>query len=187
MSFFQRLLHRVCLNKPARVIEIGGAPYLYRIYLGRCLGLTFYLHRFVSPDAERWVHDHPFDALAVVLSGGYWEERLVALSWPHMELEARPVSWWSWISGDCFHRILAVEPNTWTLFVTGRKRKGWGFLEGEGSQIVYRNPFGNVGDKPWWIGAHSYGFLLAAWEEHMRKTREALDSVLPERVPEYEA
>jgi len=163
MGFITALFEQVCLHRPARIFSNNDRPYLYRIYLGQWFGWTAYLHHFVSADAGRWVHDHPFDGFAVVLSGGYTEERLVALSWPRLELETRRVRFFNWVAGQCFHRIRDTKANTWTLFVHGRKFKGWGFIEQDSSSdvIVYHNPYGNVGDEPWWLTAPTYGQLRA--------------------------
>lgn len=79
MSRIARALHSYCIGRPCRVIPSGGAPYMIRVYLGHWRGWRLYLHRFVSSDGERWLHDHPFAGLAVVLSGGYVEEVLPAL------------------------------------------------------------------------------------------------------------
>lgn len=71
------LLHKLTRNRRVRVIRINDNPYMYRYFVGRIGPLTFYLHRFVRADAERWVHNHPWrHCLALVLCGGYWEERL---------------------------------------------------------------------------------------------------------------
>lgn len=159
MKLIARALERLCWTRPARIIESGNKPYLYRIFLFRLLGWNCYLHHFVSADAERWLHDHPFDGLAIVVSGSYVEERLVAMNWPGLTTERRTVRFLNWISGNCFHRILKPLPHTWTLFIHSPKFKGWGFLQANETGIEYLNPFGNVGLTPWWRHAPTYGYL----------------------------
>lgn len=161
MSSVSDTYHNQCLGKPCRVIESGGKPYLIRVFLehrysGRS-AQTVYMHRFVSADAERWLHDHPFSARSNVLCGGYAEEILTALS------HKRPITKLMWrtpgedfdISGGTFHRIVSVEPNTWTLFRHGpHLAKGWGFLEWEhderGSSMRYHQPFPESNGAHWW-------------------------------------
>lgn len=169
MRFIQRALERFSNPRPARLIESGGGPYMYRVFLFSVFGWNAYLHHFVSADAERWLHDHPFNGLAIVLSGEYVEERLVAFGWPEVRTKLRHVNLWNWISGHTFHRIIAPAPNTWTLFLHSPKFKGWGFLYPveEPAGIAYINPYGNVGAAKWWEGAPTYKQLRsgAAWRD----------------------
>lgn len=148
------LLHRFCLGRPCRVIRSGDQPYLVRVYLASWRGWRLYLHRFLVSDGERWLHDHPFAGLALVLSGGYEEEVLPALGARPRTLRRR---WWNWIPARKFHRIAAVRPNTWTLFVHGRHRNAWGFLEPVDTEdgalaLLYFNPFdqSQSGGARWW-------------------------------------
>ncbi|MCH9838633.1 hypothetical protein K0U83_23420 [bacterium] len=140
-----KLLYRITAGLPARLINLDeGVPYLERYYVGQLFGVTFYLHRFVSSDRERHVHNHPWRwGRALVLSGGYDEEVPVDLC-PHASpsgcvTETRKVRWWNKVDGGHFHRISNAAPGTWTLFFHGPKQrinkghcsklKGWGFLE----------------------------------------------------------
>ncbi len=160
MPFMSRVLARLCRSLPARVIETGDKPYLYRIFLFELWGWRCYLHHFVSPDAERWLHDHPFDGLSIVLTGHYVEERLVYLDWPSIQTEARCVRWLNIVAGDCFHRVISPRPDTWTLFLHSPKYKGWGFIERASDVVAYHNPHGNVGQAKWWRTAPTYQHLI---------------------------
>lgn len=159
MGFVSNSLSRICRSRPARLIETGNKPYLYRIFLFRLFGWNCYLHHFVSADAERWLHDHPFDGIAFVLTGRYIEERLISLDWPHLLTHERTVRWFNYITASCFHRILKPAPDTWTLFLHSEKYKGWGFLQEIDGGIAYVNPYGNVGQARWWRYAPTYGYL----------------------------
>ena len=44
-----KLLFKLTAGLRCKLIDREGAPYLERYYLGRLFGVTFYLHRFVSP------------------------------------------------------------------------------------------------------------------------------------------
>lgn len=109
---------------PAR--EINGEhdePYLDRYFLFRLLGLQAYIHRFLASDPDRGLHDHPWGwSLSLVLVGGYREIRKSG--------ERRLKPWrFNLIRGTDFHRILLDEgEEAWTLFLHGRRTKGWGFL-----------------------------------------------------------
>lgn len=138
-----RLLYRLTANLPARLIKLETGPYLERYYLGRLFGVTFYLHRFVSSDTERHLHNHPWTwGRALVLSGGYDEEYVTDLTTATQSgclVETRRISWWNRVNGNHFHRIANAAPGTWTLFFHGpramircgmaSKRKHWGFLQ----------------------------------------------------------
>lgn len=170
-------LEQFSWDRLARVIATGERPYMYRIFLGEWRGWCAYLHHFVEDDAERWLHDHPFHSLAIVLTGGYEEERLQYLAWPGLKSRYRKVRWLNLILGGTFHRIVGLKPGTWTLFLHRPKHKGWGFLEvGKDSLeampnfegLVYKNPFGNMNNTKWWLDAPTYGCLRS---EHIERER----------------
>lgn len=134
------------------MIPSGGKPYLVRVYLASWRGWRLYLHRFISADGERWVHDHPFSGVAVILRGGYDEAVVRALGAGE---QIRRRRWWNRIPDHRLHRIVSVLPGTWTLFVHGRHRHRWGFLQpvSDGkSMLVYHNPFdqSQSGGARWW-------------------------------------
>lgn len=141
------LLYRLTAGLPCRLINLESGPYLERYYLGEVFGVTFYLHRFVSSDSERHVHNHPWGwGRALILSGGYLEERAVDLC-PLIAGSGCVTTftrrrWYNRVDGHHFHRIHDAEPGTWTLFFHGKRQrverkdwthadveKGWGFLE----------------------------------------------------------
>ena len=151
-KFVHNFLIRITDSWLVWVIEVNRKPYLERYKLAgknhwfnrlrRWLGLQIYIHRFVSTDGERWIHDHPWRwCLCFVLSGGYIEERLKYFS-PNEGLvtERVPVRWLNLLTPRTFHRIAELKPNTWTLVICGPdtvhngKRKGWGFIEAINSQ-----------------------------------------------------
>lgn len=130
-----RILYRLTATRRCRLIHRGqGERYLERYWLGRWRGVTAYLHRFVAADADEWVHDHPWSwSVAIVLTGGYREERLEhfdpATGW---KARLRILGGWrriNLIRGRDFHRIVDSIPETWTLFIHGPRVKGWGFLQ----------------------------------------------------------
>lgn len=148
------VLDKIARGRPCKVIYSGETPYLIRIYMSHDeRGGRTYLHKFLTSDGERWLHNHPFHAETEILSGGYVEERIKILChiepgvyklW-HTEGEAFA------ITGDTFHRIVSVEPNTWTLFKHGPHYKYWGFLEWSDGKMVLHNPFPQSGGSEWWL------------------------------------
>lgn len=126
-------LYHLTAKLPARLICVDDQPYLERYYVGRLFGVTFYLHRFVAADQDRHVHDHPWPwALSLILAGSYVEETVRWFT-PECGWVSRFTRrcWWrpNRLSARSFHRIHTAEPDTWTLFMHGRRCKRWGFLE----------------------------------------------------------
>lgn len=114
------------------VIMRRGKPYLTRWDL---LGNRFtdsphiYLHRFWQSDQQH-LHDHPWPFWSLILRGGYWEvaswnlpgcEPVVVDKWHRPFSLLRRPAWWT-------HRVVIEKPGrTWTLVITGRKQREWGF------------------------------------------------------------
>lgn len=88
-----------------------------------------FLHCLHLSDADTGFHSHPWPwAVSIILRGGYIELR--EDGWRYF----RPGSV-NFISGDTFHRIELANENepTWTLFIVGPRRGGWGFKGNDGS------------------------------------------------------
>ena len=112
-----KLLYKLTANLPCRLIALDSGPYLERYYVGQLFGVTFYLHRFVSGDSERHLHNHPWRwGRALVLSGGYTEECVTDLCPAAGDsgclIEERRIRWWNKVNGNHFHRITAPKPTT---------------------------------------------------------------------------
>jgi len=165
-----KLLFKLSAGLPCRLIDLDTGPYLERYYVGSVLGVTFYLHRFVSPDSERHMHNHPWGwGRALVLSGGYVEESVHDIC-PQAGpsgciLNRRFVKWWNRVDGNHFHRISNARPGTWTLFFhsprvdvdglpihSSQRAKGWGFLETADSELTIFRPYPSAARR-WWVNA----------------------------------
>jgi quercetin dioxygenase-like cupin family protein len=124
---------------------IGGPerPYLKRWYLTprNDVGCT-YLHCILRDDDDRALHDHPWDNTSIVLAG---ELR-----------EITPEGGFTLRAGDVVtrraedrHRLEVVAGPVWTLFLTGPKRREWGFWCSQGfvpwQQFVDPTDSGKVG------------------------------------------
>ncbi len=144
-----RLLLWFTRNRPARAIDLDGAHYIERYHVTKFGPVTVLLHRYLGGDGDRQMHDHPW-ALAIgwPLVGGYDERRVLGFEpggWVATVKRIRP---WrpNLITPLTFHRVASVTPGTWTLFVTVRRMKGWGFavpVTGHRGEplVVYDQPF----------------------------------------------
>lgn len=136
MDHEQLMLITRCM--PMKTIEINGEPYLERYFVGVDEhGHQDWLHRFLRSDSERHLHSHPWDADSTILCGAYSEERLRG--------EDKIVS--EYFEGDQniigkekLHRIIAVEPNTWThMRVYAGREPFWYFIGDDGVKKEMRS------------------------------------------------
>lgn len=136
----------------------GDRPYTTRYTVRKTAAGSVYLQNIHREDLDPAPHNHPWTFMcATVLHGGYRQWRGVAPDprpeMPHWEwLEnyepqiVRPGASYTLGERD-FHRIVAVEPDTWTLIVVGPKRDEWGFfVEGHGF-VPWRERFEERGVK----------------------------------------
>jgi hypothetical protein len=102
------------------------------------------LHRILRRDVEPHMHDHPWNARTFILRGWYYECRPIGNVDPK---QARLVI--RRCAGDTatlrfgeYHHIDRVSPGgVWTLFITWRKKGGWGFLV-DGRKVNWREYLG---------------------------------------------
>lgn len=110
--------------------EEDGSLYLRRFYLSP----RHYIHQIADADADRYLHNHPWEhAESFILFGGYWEVREGGRGCWRLADE------WVELEADTYHRIAIVLPGTWTYFVHGpRNAQGWGFLV-DGKHIDWKD------------------------------------------------
>lgn len=119
-------------------VMIGGEedPYLKRwlVVPRNKFPFNIYLHKFCHSDDDRALHDHPWPWWSFLIKGGYTEhtktgsERRKQFSLVHRPAEfAHRVE----LDPDCPDDVSIAhkcgEKAAWTLFVTGRKVRDWGF------------------------------------------------------------
>lgn len=131
-----RLLRTVLLvafDKPDLII---GDRYLLRWYvLPRNKWLNVYLHNILQDDEDRALHDHPWNSVSFMLKGSlrevYFNRQTLAAHPmqnvnPYLSRNLRPSFKPVFRSAWYAHRLEVIKP-TWTLFITGRRVRDWGF------------------------------------------------------------
>jgi hypothetical protein len=99
------------------------------------------IHHILRSDNDRALHDHPWPYVTVILRGGYFEIKPVydrsgiyvgnSRKWygPGSILFRRSCSW---------HRLELPEGKTaWTLFITGRYTRKWGFMPNPATKVEH--------------------------------------------------
>lgn len=104
-----------------------GANYMHRRYvLPRNPWFNIYLHKFLHDDEDRALHDHPWWFISIMLSGEYIEvvkNTVICRYAPSVAY--RPATH--------AHRVVlpkdedGVPEPCWTLVITGRVTRDWGF------------------------------------------------------------
>ncbi len=124
-------------------VSLNGSPYLKRWFV-YILGRTVRLHKFYRGDDARAVHDHPWAFWTFPLRS-YWEvlgdgttQLVERFKWHH-----RPSSYQHIVLGSHAKadkrgvKFWTPEP-FWTIVVTGRKDRSWGFWP-NGKYVYYRD------------------------------------------------
>jgi hypothetical protein len=137
-----------------RDIVNGGVLYLRRYFITpRWFPIRIFLHRIYKPDPDRDLHDHPWDFTTIPIKGGY--QQLVRLP-GSVEYTT---TMWRWRvahnKAEFTHRIVSVEPNTWTLLFVRRARRMWGFWPEEPAQPIGRGL---------WVGPR---YVFVPWREYL--------------------
>lgn len=128
------LLIRLAMRRPYR--HIGD--YMHRYWLvPERWGLPFAIriNHIRRPDADPYLHDHPWNWRTVVLHGWYIEEAETG------EKIFRRIGDTQARRAHEHHRIDRVgDEGAWTLFITGKRAKSWGFMVGNPARkIDYRD------------------------------------------------
>lgn len=108
--------------EPDHMIGRNDEPYLRRWYMARNAQQgSIYLHQFLIGDESPHLHDHPWDWTALILDGRYREHR------PGGYAEHGPGDVIGPRQAEDLHRIELIQGPVWTLFLTGPRRREWGF------------------------------------------------------------
>lgn len=94
-------------------------PYLYRWVL-ILFGYSFRLHHWVKSDDNRHLHDHAWNFYTFIIRGHYYdvtesgEEKMEASTITYRNAEHK-------------HYVRVPEGGCWTLLLTGKRVRKWGF------------------------------------------------------------
>lgn len=110
-------------------------PYMIRWNLFECPLFSIKLHKIMVSD-DACLHDHPWTFISIILKGGYVEE-----SWTHTNNSnnhVRRIGKKLYGPGSILfrpsyyaHRLDIYQP-AWTLVITFRKTRQWGFFTKDG-------------------------------------------------------
>ncbi len=127
---------------------IGGEknPYIRRWYVISTPLFRIYLHNMLRDDDDRALHDHPWNNISIILKGGFVEHT------PRGSYSRIPLSV-TFRKATAAHRLElrhhAGVRSSWSLFLTGRYQRKWGFHCPKGwipyEQFVKPNAPGEIG------------------------------------------
>jgi hypothetical protein len=146
MSIINSICEWVARRLNGRIITRGweGEPYLARYYIFRRRMLPFrapswlpgvYLHHFLVDD-DKELHNHPWSAVSLILSGGYLEERMREDGCRYFR-RLLPGKF-NRIRPNDFHRVelLDQKKGCWSLFFYGSKVQSWGFWNAAKAKVI---------------------------------------------------
>lgn len=100
-------------------------PYLDRLYIIRCKWFSVRFHKILMSDMDRHLHDHPWNWVTFMVKGAYVEttekgSRKVRAGMVNGHKATTP------------HKLTLLSKEVWTVFITGRETREWGFHTEEG-------------------------------------------------------
>jgi len=132
MNITHESMMSLTAQMPMREIVVNNELYLQRHFAAQLAdGTQVWYHRFLRNDAERHLHSHPWRSKSTILVGSYTQERAVNAC-------TIRESYWTgqinFIGYETTHRIVEVEPNTWTMMIVSPGRSStWHFIEDDGT------------------------------------------------------
>lgn len=116
--------------KKSTICREDNVPYLVRYSLFSCKWFAVKIHHILISDYD-CLHDHPWSFISLILKGSYIEETPGSCNrignnqreYKAGSLLFRPAKW--------KHRLVLTKP-AWTLVVTFRKQRTWGFWAKKG-------------------------------------------------------
>lgn len=141
-------LRKWLTGKPHQIIGGANDPYMLRWYIiPRNPVVNIYLHKFLRSDDDRALHDHPWWFISLMLKGTYdevtnegttrrkagsfafrpaeWRHRVQLL----LDMKGVRENLTDALLNPDTHKQLKRYPEKpcWTIIVTGRRTRGWGF------------------------------------------------------------
>ena len=131
-------------RKPDMYIGGEANPYLRRWYVLSTPLFRIYLHNMLRNDDDRALHDHPWDNVSIILAGGFVE---VTTNGRHLRTPGS-ITVRKATDAHRLELIGSLRPS-WSLFLTGRYQRKWGFHCPKGwipyYQFVKPNAPGEIG------------------------------------------
>lgn len=111
-------------------------PYLDRLYIFRCKWFSLRFHKILMSDLDRDLHCHPWNWVTFMVKGAYIEEtqkgkRRIRAGMLNGHKATTP------------HKLTLLTDEVWTIFITGREKRDWGFHTENG--WVSHNDYFNTG------------------------------------------
>jgi hypothetical protein len=103
-----------------KIVSRSGKVHFKRWRLLSTPWFNVYVHGIYQKDLEADMHDHPWDFTSIVLYGGYVEQTekdFIERRFLHIKKN----------KAEDVHRIYRLFKNTYTLVITGRRRRDWGY------------------------------------------------------------
>lgn len=120
-------------------LGLPQCPYVIRWKLELPFG-SVRLHHWLKADDARAYHDHPWWFVTLVLKGSYTDQNPAGADWLHAgSVRYRPALH--------RHTVFPSPGGCWTLVVTGRKNRSWGFWP-DGKFIKANKWFARFGHHP---------------------------------------
>lgn len=136
-----RLLVKQAQKRPH--LHIGD--YMHRWWLippSWRLPFSIRIHHILRPDADPYLHDHPWNWRAIILKGWYSEEDVEG------KFIERHAGSTRGCAAETLHRIdMVSDGGAWTLFIMGKRRNRWGFMVGSPSRKVYWRDYVSTNDR----------------------------------------
>jgi hypothetical protein len=108
---------------------------------------NIYLHHFLRSDDDRALHDHPWLNVSILLHGRYTEHTIAAGGVNQRAVYSAGAV--KFRGARYAHRIELTDGPCWSLFITGRNVRTWGFHCPAGwrpwQQFVDGNNSGHIG------------------------------------------
>jgi hypothetical protein len=150
------LLMALTASMPMKQIDVNDAPYLQRYFVGYAKdGGSWWYHRFLRADAERHLHTHPWTGRSFILCGHYIEQLRPPGNTNDRNDRRRYFNpgMLNQIFPSTLHRIVEIEPDTWTLlYIAPGREPTWKFIADDGAEIIMQSSPENwhekVGPRP---------------------------------------
>lgn len=120
-------------REPDFIVGVEENPYLLRWHvIPRNRFFNIYLHKFLRDDDDRAHHDHPWPSMSLA-SDDYMEFITPPSGWNDRYIVRRRAFRPVFRKATHIHRILLFKDSNrkpipfWTLFITGKNVREWGF------------------------------------------------------------